>query len=39
MPYDILSPSNYVTEVTRMHLLEAFALPMLTYGLNVLCLP
>jgi len=34
----ILSHSKTVDEVTRLHLLELFTLPMLTYGLNVLFL-
>ena len=34
----ILSHSKTVNEVTRLHLLESFTLPMLTYGLNVLFL-
>ena len=35
----ILAHSKTVIETTRLHLMESFTLPLLTYGLNVLFLP
>jgi len=34
----IFSHCKYVSQFTKLHLLESFTLPMLTYGLNAICL-